>query len=102
MPLDLSPLVAAGVDVSEGDLEIIFSQALAAVVPPYPTLDPRTGLPPDELAFLHEAGVSVDELAPLGAEVVPPEAYTASKLASILATALPVADASARLAVSPR
>jgi hypothetical protein len=101
MPLDLAPLVAAGVDVSEGDLEAVFSQALAAVVPPYPTLDPRKALPADELAFLRLAGVSPDELAPLPPELVPPEVRTASKLASILATALSIPDAAARLGVDP-
>jgi hypothetical protein len=101
MPLDLAPLVAAGVDVSEDELETIFSQALAAVVPPYPPLDPRQALPADELAFLQRAGISTDELAPLAADVAPPEVRTASKLAGILATALSIPDAAARLGVDP-
>jgi hypothetical protein len=101
MPLDLAPLLAAGVDVSERDLETVFSQALAAVVPPYPALDPRKALPSEEMAFLRQAGISPDELAPLPAERVPPEVRTASKLASILATALSIPDAAARLGVDP-
>src|SRR5215831_7513214 len=101
MPLDLAPLVAAGVDVSEDDLETIFSQALAAVVPPYPPLDPRKALPADELTFLQRAGISNNELAPLAAEVAPPEVRTASKLAGILATALSIPDAAARMGVDP-
>jgi len=101
MPLDLAPLVAAGVDVSEGDLETVFSEALAAVVPPYPTLDPRSALPAEELDFLQRAGISSDELAPLPAELVPPEARTASKLASLVGTALSIPDAAARLGVDP-
>lgn len=99
--MDLAPLMAAGVDVSEDDLETIFSQALAAVVPPYPPLDPRKALPADELTFLQRAGISNDELAPLAAEVAPPEVHTASKLAGILATALSIPDAAARLGVDP-
>jgi hypothetical protein len=99
MPLNIAPLVAAGLHVSEDDIETIVSQTLAAVVPPYPSIDAREALPADELAFLQQAGLALDELAPLPSDVVPPEARTATKLASILATALPVPDAAARLGI---
>jgi hypothetical protein len=101
MPLDLAPLVAAGINVSEADLEALFSEALAAVMPPYPAIDARSALPAEELDFFHRAGISPDQLAPLPAELVPPEARTASKLAGILATALSIPDAAARLGVDP-
>ena len=99
MPLDIAPLIAAGLHVSEEDLETIFNQALTAVLPPYHTIDTRKSLPADELAFLQQAGITLDELAPLLPEVVPPEARTASKLASILAAAVPVPDAATRLGI---
>ncbi len=99
MPLNTAPLERAGLRITEEDLEATFSEALAAVLPPYPTLDAREALPADELAFLQQAGVTLDELAPLPADVVPPEVRTAGKLASILASALPVPDAAERLGV---
>lgn len=99
MLLNTGPLERAGFHVSEEDLEATFSEALAAVLPPYPAMDPREALPADELAFLQQAGVALDELAPLPADVVPPEVRTAGKLASILATALPVPEAAARLGI---
>jgi len=99
MPLDIAPLERAGLRVSEDDLESTFSETLAAVLPPYPSIDARTSLPADELAFLQQAGVALDELAPLPAGVVPPEVRTAAKLASILASALSVPDAAARLGI---
>ena len=99
MPLNTAPLERAGFHISEEDLEAAFSEALAAVLPPYPSMDAREALPADELAFLQRAGVALDELAPLPADVVPPEARSAGKLASILATALPVPEAAARLGI---
>jgi len=99
MPLNTAPLERAGFHISEEDLESMFSEVLAAVLPPYPSLDAREALPADELAFLQRAGVALDELAPLPADVVPPEARSAGKLASILATALPVPEAAARLGI---
>ena len=99
MPLNIAPLERAGLRISRDDLEAAFSQTLAAVVPPYPAIDPREALPADELAFLQQARVGLDELAPLPADVVPPEVRTAGKLASILATALSVPDAAARLSI---
>src|ERR687883_1675275 len=99
MPLNTAPLERAGFHISEEELEATFSEALAAVLPPYPTIDAREALPADELAFLQQAGVAPDELAPLPAEVVPPEVRTAGKLASLLATALPVSEAAARLGI---
>jgi hypothetical protein len=99
MPLNIAPLVAAGVHVSEEDLVTAVNEALAAVVPPYPTIDAREAMPADELAFLQRAGIAPDELAPLPANVVPPEARTATKLASIYATALTVPEAAARLGI---
>ena len=99
MPLNTGPLERAGFHVSEEDLEAAFSEALAAVLPPYPSTDAREALPADELAFLEQAGVALDELAPLPADVVPPEARTAGKLASLLATALSVPEAAARLGI---
>jgi hypothetical protein len=97
--LNTTPLERAGLHVSQQELETLFSEALAAVVPPYPIVDAREALPGDELAFLEHAGVAPDELAPLPAEVVPPEVRTAGKLASLLATALPVAEAAARIGI---
>ena len=97
MPLNTAPLERAGLHVSEEDLEAIFSETLAAVLPPYPPIDARAALPADELAFLRRAGVALDDLAPLPAGVVPPEVRTAGKLASLLVSALPIADAAARL-----
>jgi hypothetical protein len=99
MPLNTAPLERAGLHVSEEDLETMFNETLAAVLPPYPPIDARAALPVDELAFLGQAGVALDDLAPLPAGVVPPEVRTAGKLASILASALPVPDAAARLSV---
>src|SRR5918911_5401615 len=99
MPLNTAPLERAGFHISEEELEAAFSEALAAVLPPYPAMDPREALPADELAFLQRAGLALDELAPLPADVVPPEVRTAGKLASILASALPVPEAAARLGV---
>lgn len=99
MPLDTTPLERAGLHVSEEDLETLFSETLAAVIPPYLPFDAREALPADELAFLQQAGVTLEELAPLPADVVPPELLTAGKLASILASALPVPDAAARLSI---
>jgi hypothetical protein len=99
MPLDTAPLERAGLHVSEKELETMFSQTLAAVMPPYPPVDARSALPADELAFLEQAGVVLDELAPVPAGVVHPEVRTAGKLASILATALPVPEAAARLGI---
>jgi len=99
MLLNTAPLERAGLHVSEEDLETIFNETLAAVLPPYPPLDARAALPADELAFLQQAGVAPDDLAPLPADVVPPEVRTAGKLASILASALPVPDAAVRLSV---
>src|SRR5947209_701840 len=99
MPLNIAPLVAAGLHVSEDDIETIFNQTLAAVMPPYPPLDARQALPADELALLQQAGIGLDELAPLPPEIAPPEARTAAKLASILATALAVPEAAARLGI---
>jgi hypothetical protein len=99
MPLNTGPLERAGFHVSEEDLEAAFSEALAAVLPPYPSTDAREALPADELAFLQQAGVALDELAPLPGDVVPPEARTAGKLASLLATALSVPEAAARLGI---
>jgi hypothetical protein len=97
--LNTGPLERAGLHVSLEDLETTFSEALAAVLPPYPPIDARGALPADELAFLHQAGVALDDLAPLPAGVVPPEIRTAGKLASIVASALPVPAAAARLGI---
>ncbi len=99
MPLNTAPLERAGLHVSEADLETMFSETLAAVLPPYPPIDARKALPADELAFLQQAGVALDDLAPLPAGVVPPEVRTAGKLASILVSALAVSDAAARLSI---
>ena len=99
MPLNTAPLERAGLRITEADLEATFNETLAAVLPPYPTIDARDALPADELAFLQQAGVTSDELAPLPTDVVPPEVRTAAKLASILGSALSIADAAMRLGV---
>lgn len=99
MSLNTAPLERAGLHVSQEDLEKMFNETLAAVLPPYPPIDARAALPADELAFLMQAGVALDDLAPLPDGVVPPEVRTAAKLASILASALPVPEAAARLSI---
>jgi len=99
MSLNTAPLERAGLHISQEDLEKMFSETLAAVLPPYPTIDARAALPADELAFLVQAGVGLDDLAPLPDGVVPPEVRTAAKLTSILASALPVPDAAERLSI---
>jgi hypothetical protein len=83
------------------ELEAIFQTALEAALPPYGAVDARQALPNAELAFLREAGVGLDELAPLDPSVPAPELRTAARAASLLATSLTVAQAAERLGVDP-
>jgi hypothetical protein len=99
MPLNTAPLEQAGLQLSQDQLESAFSEALAAVVPPYAAADSRQALAADELEFLQHAGVARDDLAPLKAGVVPPEVRTAAKLAGVLISALTVPAAATRLGI---
>lgn len=99
MPLSTAALERAGIHVSIEDLEALLNAAIEQVLPPYVSVDARQALPSVEVAFLLDAGVSADELAPLDAGAAAPELRTAAKSAGLLASALSVRQAAQRLGV---
>ena len=99
MPLDRAPLERAGSACAPAQLESLVQAAIEAALPPYQAVDARTALSPGELAFLQQAGVDLDELAPLDVGVDAPELRTGVLAAGLLATSLTVAQAAGRLGV---
>jgi hypothetical protein len=99
MPLSTAALERAGIHVAVEELEALVNAAVEQALPPYAPVDARQALPPAELAFFVDAGVTLDELAPLDAGVETPELRTAAKHAGMLASALSVQQAAQRLGV---
>jgi hypothetical protein len=99
VPLSTAALERAGIHVAVEDLENLVNAAVEQALPPYAPVDARRALPPAELAFFRDAGVALDELAPLAAGVETPELRTAAHYAGLLASALPVQEAAGRLGV---
>lgn len=99
MPLSTAALERAGIHVAVEDLEKLVNAAVEEVLPPYPSVDARQVLPPAELAFFVNAGVTLDEMAPLVAGVETPELRTAAKYVGLLASALSVQQTAQRLGV---
>jgi hypothetical protein len=99
MPLDPAPLDRAGLHVALADLEALFQSAIETALPPYQAVDARQNLSSGELSFLRDAGVDLEEFAPLDPGVVAPELHTAALAAGLLATSLSVADVASRLGV---
>ena len=99
MTLDLAPFRRAGLTVEPADFERLVMAAVARALPPRPPADARHELAEDELRFLEAAGVDPAELAPRDRGVASPLALTAADYAALLATALTVAEAAARLGV---
>ena len=99
MPLSTAALERAGIHVTIEDLEALLNAAIEQALPPYSSVDARRVLPSVELAFFQDAGVSLEELAPLDAGIEDPELRTAAKYAGLLASALSVRQAAQRLRV---
>jgi excisionase family DNA binding protein len=99
VPLSTAALERAGIHVAVKDLEDLVNAAVEQALPPYAPVDARRALPPAELAFFRDAGVALDELAPLAAGTETPELRTAARYAGLLASALPVQEAARRLGV---
>ena len=97
MAIDTRPLERAGLHLPPGEVEREVSRALADVVPPYGPPDPSLTWPEDEYAAFLRAGVPPEDVAPLSPDALPPEVRSAARLASLTATALPVAAVAERL-----
>jgi hypothetical protein len=99
MPLSTVALERAGIHVAVQELESLVDAAVEQALPPYGAVDARQALPPGEIAFFRDAGVTLEELAPLDAGVKTPELHTAVRYAGLLASALSVQQAARRVGV---
>jgi hypothetical protein len=99
MPLSTAALERAGIRVTIEELEAVVNAAIEQAIPPYGHDDARQALTGAELAFLADAGVGADELAPLEAGAESPKLRGAAKNAALLASVLSVQEAAPRLGV---
>src|SRR5438093_12029473 len=99
MPLSTAALERAGIRVTVEELEAVVNAAIEQAIPPFGQVDARQALTGAELAFLADAGVGPDELAPLEAGIESPKLRGAAKHAALLASALTVQEAARRLGV---
>src|SRR5258708_24793596 len=99
MPLSTAALERAGIHLTVEDLARLMNVAVEQALPPYTAIDARRALPPAELEFWQNAGVDLDEFAPLERGTVPPELRTAAIYAGLLASAFTVSQAAQHLGV---
>jgi hypothetical protein len=100
LPLSTAALESAGIHITLEQLEALVNAAIERAVPPHRASGARQALTPAELAFLDDAGVGPDELAPLDAGVRSPPLRSAAKYAAVVASGLTVQAAARRLGVS--
>ena len=65
MPLSSEPFEQAGLRITLDEFEDLVMEAVRRTLSPRPTPDGTASLTPGEVAFLQEAGVRVDDFAPL-------------------------------------
>jgi hypothetical protein len=99
MPLSITPFEKAGLNVQLSDFESLVTEAVARVLPRRPLVDARADLTTNEVQFLADAGVPLDDFAPPDLGSDSPLVQTAADYAALLATALTVPQLAMRLRV---
>lgn len=99
MPLSVAPFEQAGLRVQLDEFETLVMEAVARTLPRRPIVDARADLTADEVAFLTDVGVALDEFAPPDLGTASPLIQTAADYAALLGTALSVPALARRLGV---
>ena len=99
MPLSTEPFEQAGLRITLDEFEDLVMEAVRRTLSPRPIPDGRASLTPGEVAFLQEAGMRVDDFAPLELGAHSPLVLTPADYAAVLATALTVPELARRLGV---